>query len=229
MDTVRLGKTEIVTNKNGFGALPIQRVSESEAVKIVRTAYERGITFFDTARWYTDSEQKLGAALSDVRRNVYRSSKTGSTEPEGFWKDLETTLTNLKTDYLDIYQFHNPAFCPKPGDGSGLYECMEEAKKQGKIRHIGITNHRLAVAEEAIDSGLYDTLQFPFCYLATDADIRLGRAENERTGRIFVVYRASAGDDRRTPRPDRKGPRGADGRILPRLRVLHALSGGDRD
>ncbi len=173
MDTVRLGKTEIVTNKNGFGALPIQRVSESEAVKIVRTAYERGITFFDTARWYTDSEQKLGAALSDVRRNVYISSKTGSTEPEGFWKDLETTLTNLKTDYLDIYQFHNPAFCPKPGDGSGLYECMEEAKKQGKIRHIGITNHRLAVAEEAIDSGLYDTLQFPFCYLATDADIRL--------------------------------------------------------
>lgn len=173
MDKVRLGKTGITVNKNGFGALPIQRISDAEAVKIVRTAFENGITFFDTARWYTDSEHKLGLALSDVRDKVYISSKTGSTKPEDFWKDLETTLSNLQTDYLDIYQFHNPSFCPKPGDGTGMYECMEEAKKQGKIRHIGITNHRLAVAGEAIESGLYDTLQFPFCYLATDADIAL--------------------------------------------------------
>ena len=90
---------------------------------------------------------------------------------DGFWKDLETSLATLKTDYIDIYQFHNPAFCPKPGDGSGLYEAMLEAKAQGKIRHIGITNHRLTVATEAIESGLYETLQFPFCYLATKKDI----------------------------------------------------------
>ncbi len=72
-----------------------------------------------------------------------------------------------------LYQFHNPAFCPKPGDESGLYDAALKAKEQGKIRHIGITNHRLAVAHEAIDSGLYETLQFPFCYLATDKDIEL--------------------------------------------------------
>lgn len=173
METVRLGKTEIVTNKSGFGALPIQRVSDDEAVKIVRTAYEKGITFFDTARLYTDSEHKLGLALSDVRSSVYLSSKTGSLKPEDFWKDLETTLTNLKTDYLDIYQFHNPSFCPKPGDESGLYDCMLKAREQGKIRYIGITNHRLAVASEAVASGLYDTLQFPFCYLAAEEDIAL--------------------------------------------------------
>ena len=151
MQTVRLGKTEIVTNKNGFGALPIQRISDEEAVKIVRRAYDAGVTFFDTARFYTDSEHKLGLALSDVRDKVYIASKTAAVKPEDFWKDLETTLTNLKTDHLDIYQFHNPSFCPKPGDESGVYECMLEAKKQGKILHIGITNHRLKIAHEAIE------------------------------------------------------------------------------
>lgn len=192
MQTVRLGKTEIVTNKNGFGALPIQRISDAEAVKIVRTAYEKGITFFDTARLYTDSEHKLGLALSDVRSKVFISSKTAAVKPEDFWKDLETTLMNLKTDYLDIYQFHNPSFCPKPGDDSGVYECMAEAKKQGKIRHIGITNHRLAVAREAIDSGLYDTLQFPFCYLATEEDIALVEACREKD-MGFIAMKALSG------------------------------------
>lgn len=192
METVRLGRTEIVVNKNGFGALPIQRISDEDAVKILRTAYERGVNFFDTARWYSDSEHKLGLALSDVREKVYISTKTGSTDPEGFWKDLETTLANLKTDYVDIYQFHNPSFCPKPGDESGLYECMLEAKRQGKIRHIGITNHRLAVANEAIESGLYDTLQFPFCYLASDEDIALVKKCKE-ADMGFIAMKALSG------------------------------------
>ena len=192
METVRLGRTEIVVNKNGFGALPIQRISDEDAVKILRTAYERGVNFFDTARWYSDSEHKLGLALSDVRGKVYISTKTGSTDPEGFWKDLETTLANLKTDYVDIYQFHNPSFCPKPGDESGLYECMLEAKRQGKIRHIGITNHRLAVANEAIESGLYDTLQFPFCYLASDEDIALVKKCKE-ADMGFIAMKALSG------------------------------------
>ncbi len=193
MNTVRLGKTEITVNKNGFGALPIQRVSDGEAVKILRTAYERGINFFDTARFYTDSEHKIGLALSDVRSKIYISSKTAAVKPEDFWKDLETTLTNLKTDYLDIYQFHNPSFCPKPGDESGVYECMLEAKKQGKIRHIGITNHRLAVAGEAIESGLYDTLQFPFCYLATEDDVALVNACKEKDMGFIAMKSLSGG------------------------------------
>lgn len=192
METVRLGKTEIVVNKNGFGALPIQRVSDEEAVRIIRRAYDAGVNFFDTARFYTDSEHKLGLALSDVRDKVFISSKTAAVKPEDFWKDLETTLTNLKTDYLDIYQFHNPSFCPKPGDESGVYECMLEAKAQGKIRHIGITNHRLKVAAEAIESGLYDTLQFPFCYLATEDDIRLVEACKEQD-MGFIAMKALSG------------------------------------
>ena len=158
MQTVTLGRTGITVNKNGFGALPIQRVSAEYAGKLLRKAFDAGITYFDTARSYTDSEEKMGLALSDVRDKLFIATKTPSTTVEGFWQDLETSLRLLKTDYIDVYQFHNPDFCPKPGDGTGLYEAMLEAKAQGKIRFIGITNHRPWVAEEAAASDLYDTL-----------------------------------------------------------------------
>lgn len=173
MVTVTLGKTNITVNKNGFGALPIQRISKQAAISLIQKAYKNGINFFDTARFYTDSEEKLGEALIGIREKVYIATKTAAVTADDFWKDLDISLHNLQTDYIDIYQFHNPSFCPKPNDGSGLYEAMSEAKKQGKIRHIGITNHRLQVAKEAIDSGLYEVLQFPFCYLATEKDIEI--------------------------------------------------------
>lgn len=146
MDTVTLGRTGITVNKNGFGALPIQRVSQEEAAKLLTMALDGGMTFFDTARFYTDSEEKIGYALSHRRSEFFLATKTAAVTAEGFWANLETSLRNLKTDYVDLYQFHNPAFCPKPGDGTGLYEAMLEARDQGKIRFIGITNHRLAVA-----------------------------------------------------------------------------------
>ena len=192
MEMVTLGKTGITVNKNGFGALPIQRISIDDAVALARRAYEAGMTFFDTARFYTDSEEKLGAAFEGMREKVFISTKTMAKDVEGFWKDLETSLSLLKTDYIDIYQFHNPSFCPKPGDGTGLYEAMLEAKAQGKIRHIGITNHRLAVADEAIESGLYETLQFPFCYLATEKDIELVE-KCKQAGMGFIAMKGLSG------------------------------------
>ena len=189
---VRLGSTGIVVNKNGFGALPMQRVSMEEAVQLVRRAFEGGITFFDTARYYTDSEEKLGEALEGIRDKVYIATKTGASTGEALKKELETSLKNLCTDHIDIYQFHNPAVCPKPGDGSGLYEAMEEAKAQGMVRHIGITNHRLAVAHEAIDSGLYETLQFPFCYLADEKDVELVE-KCKKADMGFIAMKALSG------------------------------------
>ena len=173
MAKVTLGRTGITVEKNAFGALPIQRIGMQEAVSLLRRAYDRGMTFFDTARFYTDSEEKLGAAFEGMREKVCIATKTGAVTGEEFWKDLHTSLGNLRTDYVDLYQFHNPAFCPKPGDGSGLYEAMLEARDKGMVRHIGITNHRLNIAQEAVESGLYETLQFPFCYLATEKDIEL--------------------------------------------------------
>lgn len=192
MEMVTLGNTGITVNKNGFGALPIQRVSREDAVALARKAYAAGITFFDTARFYTDSEEKLGEAFDGMREKVYIATKTAAATAEEFWQQLAVSLGNLRTDYIDIYQFHNPAICPKPGDGSGLYEAMLEAKEQGKIRHIGITNHRLAVAEEAVASGLYETLQFPFCYLASERDIALVDKCRE-AGMGFIAMKALSG------------------------------------
>ena len=192
MTKVLLGKTGIEVEKNAFGALPVQRVSQEDAVKLLRKAYEGGMRFFDTARFYTDSEIKLGEAFDGMREKVYIATKTGATTAEGFWKDLATSLGNLRTDYVDLYQFHNPAFCPKPGDGSGLYEAMLEAREKGMVRHIGITNHRLNVAKEAIESGLYETLQFPFCYLATEKDIELVEA-CKQANMGFIAMKALSG------------------------------------
>lgn len=192
MQTVTLGKTGLTVSKNGFGALPIQRIGREEAVYLLQKAFQNGINYFDTARWYTDSEEKLGEAFAGMREKVIISTKTGASDAAGFWKDLEVSLRNLQTDYIDIYQFHNPASCPKPGDGSGLYEAMLEAKAQGKIRHIGITNHRLAVAREAIASGLYETLQFPFSYLASEEDLELVEACRQ-ADMGFIAMKALSG------------------------------------
>lgn len=192
MKKISLGKTGITSDKNGFGALPIQRISFEDAERIILRAIEGGITYFDTARFYTDSEQKLGRALAGRRHEVTIATKTMCKTTEEFWTQLNQSLTDLRTDYIDIYQFHNPDFCPRPGDGTGLYEAMLEAKKQGKILHIGITNHRLPVAEEAVDSGLYETLQFPFSYLAAPQDLALAEkcAQHEMG---FIAMKALSG------------------------------------
>ena len=132
MKKISLGKTGITSDKNGFGALPIQRISFEDAERIILRAVEGGITYFDTARFYTDSEQKLGRALAGRRHEVTIATKTMCKTTEEFWTQLNQSLIDLRTDYIDIYQFHNPDFCPRPGDGTGLYEAMLEAKKQGK-------------------------------------------------------------------------------------------------
>ncbi len=192
MQTITLGRTGLTVPRNGFGALPIQRIPEQEAVRLIRRALDGGMYYFDTARFYTDSEHKLGLALEGRRSEVVISTKTGATTPDAFWKDLETSLGLLRTDYVDLYQFHNPAFCPLPGDGSGLYEAMLEAQRQGKVRHIGITNHRQRVAIEAIESGLYETLQYPFSYLASDEELDIVRRTAE-AGMGFIAMKGLAG------------------------------------
>ena len=192
MRTITLGKTGITTPQNAFGALPIQRADRQTAVKLLRKAYDGGMTFFDTARAYTDSEEKLGEAFDGMREKIYIASKTMAKTPEKFWDDLEMTLKNLRTDYLDIYQLHCVPQCYAPGDGTDMYEAMLEAKEQGKIRHIGITAHKIGIAEDIVKSGLYETLQFPFSYLATDRDIALVRA-CEAAGMGFIAMKGLSG------------------------------------
>lgn len=192
MKTITLGTTGIATPQNAFGALPIQRVDTKTAVAILNKALEGGFVFFDTARAYSDSEEKLGLAFEGKRDRLYIATKTAATTPEEFWADLRTSLKNLRTDYIDVYQFHCAGRCYRPGDGTGMYEAMLEAKKQGLIRHIGVTAHKIGVAEELADSGLYETLQFPFSYLASERDIALvERCRKNNVG--FIAMKGLSG------------------------------------
>ncbi len=195
MKQVTLGRTGITVPQNGFGALPLQRVSLEEAAGILRKAYEGGMRFFDTARAYSDSEEKLGYAFGNgwlKREDIIIATKTPSKTPEGFWKDLDTSLSKLKTDYIDIYQFHLMGQCWKPGDGSGMYECMTEARDKGLIRHIGGTAHKKGIAKELIESGLYETVQYPMSYLASDSETGLIKLCNEKNVG-FICMKGMAG------------------------------------
>lgn len=173
MKKIKLGRTNLMVSRVGFGALPIQRISLEEAAYLLRKAYDNGINFFDTARGYTDSEEKIGYALSDVRSNIIIATKSHAKDKKTLFENLEISLKNLKTDYIDIYQLHNPPELPDPDDPDGLYSGLLEARQKGMIRFIGITNHRLNVAMDAVTSGLYDTIQFPFSSLSSDEDVKL--------------------------------------------------------
>ncbi len=198
MKTITLGSTGITVPQNAFGALPVQRVGMDDAVTILQRAYEGGMRYFDTARAYTDSEEKLGAAFGEgnkagiKRGDIYIATKTAAKTPEAFRKDLETSLEKLRTDYIDVYQFHMVGQCWRPGDGSGMYECMLEAKAQGRIRHIGCTAHKIGVAMECAESGLYETMQFPFSYLSSKKDIELvTKCREKNVG--FIAMKGLAG------------------------------------
>lgn len=196
MNKVTLGSTGITTIQNAFGALPIQRISHEEAAKILRRAYEGGMTFFDTARAYSNSEEKIGLAFGDMwdsmRDKIYIATKTGATTPEEFNKHLDLSLSLLKTDYIDIYQFHCVNQCYKPGDGTGMYECMLKAKADGKIKHIGVTAHKIEIAMECVNSGLYETIQYPFSYLASPREIELCEAAKAHN-MGFIAMKGLAG------------------------------------
>ena len=192
MRTITLGSTGISAPQNGFGALPLQRVPMDKAQAILRRAFEGGMRFFDTARDYSDSEEKLGLAFEGIRDQLYIATKTHAKTPEVFWADLEKSLNFLKTDHIDIYQLHNASQCYRPGDGTGMYECLLEAKAKGMIRHIGVSAHKIAVAEEVIESGLYETLQYPFSYLSSDREKELPKKCKEKN-MGFIAMKSLAG------------------------------------
>ena len=192
MTPITLGGTGIVIEKNGFGCLPIQRISREEASRLLRKAADGGMTYFDTARSYSDSEEKVGYAFRGLRDRVVIATKSQAKTGAEMTEHLETSLRNLGTDYIDIYQFHNPAFCPRPGGEDGLYDAALRAREQGQIRFISITNHRLKVAREAVESGLYATLQFPYSYLSGPQEQELVDLCAQR-GMGFIAMKGMAG------------------------------------
>ena len=175
-----------------MGCLPIQRCSVDEAVSILQKAYEGGIRYFDTANAYTDSEKKIGLALSDVRKNIVISTKSAGTDKDTVLSHIENSLKMMKTDYIDLFQFHQVQSVPDPDDPEGAYAGALEAKRRGWIRHIGFTSHRVDVAEQCIASGNFETCQFPFSYISGERDLALADKCRE-AGMGFIAMKGLAG------------------------------------
>lgn len=191
MEKVRFGRTGLEVSRTSFGAIPIQRLSDDDAVALVRAAHAGGINLFDTARGYTDSEHKLGLALSSCRQDVIITTKTPSLTRDGILRDIDTSLRELGTDYVDVYQFHNPDAVPAAD--SEAYQTALELKRAGKIRHIGLTNHNLGVAREAVLSGLFDTLQFPLSPLSSDEELEIAALCEQHDVGLLAMKALSGG------------------------------------
>jgi len=192
MKKIRLGKTELMVTKTAMGCLPIQRRDDEGAVELLRAAYEGGINYFDTANAYSDSEKKIGMALSDVRENIIISTKSAARDKETVLSHIENSLKMMKTDYIDLFQFHQVETVPDPNDPNGAYAAALEAKERGWIRHIGVTSHRVDIAEQCIESGHFETLQFPFSYISAERDIAL--AEKCKAADMgFIAMKGLAG------------------------------------
>lgn len=192
MEKMILGRTGLEISRSGFGALPIQRVSFEEAARLLNRALDAGINYIDTARAYSDSEAKIGAGIGNRRSEFFIATKTHAKTGEALKKDLETSLRELKTDVIDVYQFHNPGFVPVPGGEDGLYDAAVQARREGKIRFIGITQHSIERAFQAVNSGLYDTMEYPFNHLSTERDRELVRLCGEKNVG-FVAMKALSG------------------------------------
>lgn len=206
MKMLRLGRSELMVTKTAMGCLPIQRCSTEDAVAIIRRAYEGGINYFDTANAYSDSEYKLGLALEGVRENVIISTKSAGKDYETILGHIENSLRQLKTDYIDLFQFHMVTEMPDFDDPTGMYAAALEAKKRGWIRHIGVTTHRIDLAFELIETDKFETMQFPFSYISHPRDFELV----QRCKELDVGYIAM---------------KGLAGGLLSNARACHAFMG----
>ncbi|MEW6388476.1 MAG: aldo/keto reductase [Thermodesulfobacteriota bacterium] len=178
-----LGKTGLEVSEVGFGAIPIIRLSLDEAVRVLRRALERGITFYDTARLYVDSEEKIGQAFAGQRQRVVLASKTIKRDRRGALEELETSLRYLRTDYLDLYQLHQvsqEADWQALTGPDGALDAVVRAKEAGRIRHLGFTSHSLEMAVKLVKTGLFSTVQFPFNFIEEEAATALHPLARER-------------------------------------------------
>lgn len=190
MRDIPLGNTGLTVSEVGFGAIPIIRLDEDAAVAVLRTAYDLGITLYDTANAYRDSEKKIGRALGDVRGKVVLATKTTRRDAQGALEHLENSLRMLRTDYIDVYQLHQIAhekdWDTVTGPGGAL-EAVVKAKEQGKVRTIGVTSHSLVMAVKLVKTGLFSTVQFPFNFIEEEAKNELHLAARERGMGILAM------------------------------------------
>ena len=184
-----LGKTGLEVSAIGFGGIPVQRISKEEAIKVIERAEELGINFIDTARGYGISETFIGEALEGRREKWIIASKTMARDKEAMKKDIDISLNNLKTDYIDLYQLHNVRTMEdyeKVLSENGAYAALEEAKVAGKVKHIGITSHSLDMLKIAVESGKFESIMYPYNIVETQAYEVFKRANELNIGVIAM-------------------------------------------
>lgn len=196
MEKIKLGKTGMMVTRLGFGGIPIQRLNEEDAVKVVKRCLDLGINYYDTANGYTTSEERIGKAVKGRRKDVFIATKTFPGTPEIINNNLDLSLKRLGTDYIDLYQFHGVNDM-KTVEGilepeTGLMKVFEAAKKAGKIRHIGVTSHQMDTARSLVKTGRFETLMFPFNFITNEPAKQLLPLCREN-GVGFIVMKPLAG------------------------------------
>ncbi|MFC2010640.1 aldo/keto reductase [Chloroflexota bacterium] len=195
MEKIRLGRTELMVSRLGFGGIPIQRLSDEGAVEVIRRCLDLGVTFIDTANGYTTSEERIGRAVAGRRQDVIIATKSGARTREGVEEHLALSLKRLGTDYIDIYQFHGVSTMEaleQVLDPNGPIAVAEEAKRKGQIRHISISSHSMEVSKEAVKSDRFETIMFPFNFITNEAaDQLLPLARENDVG--FIAMKPMAG------------------------------------
>lgn len=181
MKQVPLGNTGLMVSEVGFGGIPLTRVSEDEAVALLRAAVDKGFTYFDTARMYGDSEVKMGRAFEGRRDQVILATKTMKRGGQEMTQEIQASLERLRTSYIDLYQMHNlvkPEDIEALSDPDGAYQALLRAKQEGKVRHIGFSSHHPDMAIKAIETGLFATVQFACNFV-----------EDQAAGKVFGAAR----------------------------------------
>ena len=193
MDYVTLGKTGLKISRLGFGGIPIQRVDAAVTKELAKAMVEKGINYIDTARGYTVSESYIGEALEGIRDKFVLATKSMARTKEAMAADIETSLNNLRTDYIDLYQVHNPNVeqLEQVVAEGGALEALQEAKAAGKIGHIGVTAHSLEVFEKALSYDWVETIMFPYNIVEKQGEELMRRCTEQNVG--FIVMKPLAG------------------------------------
>lgn len=188
-----LGKTGLKISTLGFGGIPIQRIDVQGAKELMRKVQEAGINYIDSARGYTVSEEYLGQAIEGMRDRFVLASKSMARDKEGMARDIDISLKNFRTDYIDLYQFHNPNAAQleqilAPG---GAMEAMQEAKVAGKIGHIGITLHSLDVFKKVLEYDWVESVMYPYNIVENQGEETIAKCAEKNIG--FIAMKPLAG------------------------------------
>ena len=188
-----LGKTGLRVSVMGFGGIPIQRIDAAGTKPLIHRLMEAGVNYIDTARGYTVSEEYLGEALEGIRQNFILATKSMARDKASMEKDVATSLKNLRTDYIDLYQIHNPnaAQLEQVMAPGGALEALVEAREAGKIGHIGITLHAVDLFEKALELPWVETIMFPYNIVETQAEELIAKCAEKNIG--FIAMKPLAG------------------------------------